>query len=189
MSKNCFNKDLFVAGLGCIVGLLGVGYAIGTHSKMSKIGERLELTIDQLSKDVDVDISDTIVNEAVDKAVTNAAKKAVDKATNEAIAELKRDIHTKVALAVEKEYDHISESVLKKTADEVAKIDVTRVRRDIEKAATEAALSKFNDNMDGILDQFKGNLDTLSKVYNSMAGVATRNGGTDSSREYVFRVG
>lgn len=189
MSKNYFNKDAFMATMGFAVGLLGLGYAIGTHNKMTKISNRLELTIDQLADNMEIDIPDCIVDQAVEKAVADAAKKAVDKATNEAIAALKKDIHAKVSTTVEKEYESIRETVLKKATDEAAKIDTARVRRDIEKAAKEAALSKFNDNMDDILEQFNVNLGNLSKIYNSMAGVATRTSLVDPSKEFVFRVG
>ena len=43
------NADSFV-GVGiCILGLVGVGYAIGVHSKMKVMCDRLDTSIDNLA--------------------------------------------------------------------------------------------------------------------------------------------
>ena len=50
------NTDSFV-GVGiCILGLLGVGYAIGVHSKMKRVCEKLDTSIDRLANESVVDI-------------------------------------------------------------------------------------------------------------------------------------
>lgn len=186
MSRH-YNKDTFMTVLGFAVGLVGVGYGIAMHTKLSKISERLDESIDDLADNMDIDIPDEIVDQAVEKAVTDAAKKAVEKATNEALAELKRDIRKTVSAEVEKEYEHLHADVLKEITDAASKIDVAKVRRDIERAAEKAALEKFDDNLDNQLHMFNENLTNLARIYNSMAGVATRSG--DTTKEYVFRVG
>ena len=184
-----YNKDTFVAVIGTVAGLVGVGYGIAMHTKLSKISERLDASIEDLADGMEFDIPEELVEKAVDKAVAEAAKKAVDKATNEALAEVKRDIRKTVSAEVEKEYGRLHESVLKEITDSAAKIDVTKVRRDIERAAEKTALEKFNDNLDDQLQTFNDNLNNLARIYNSMAGVATRTAASDNGREFVFRVG
>ena len=54
------------------------------------------------------------------------------------------------------------------------------------KAAKEAALEKFNDNLDDILDRFNDNLDNTSRIYSSIREAITRC--TDSGREFIVKI-
>ena len=55
------NLDLIV-GIGVFVaGIFGVGYAIGTRSKVNRLCEKLDTSIDNLSDDIQVDIPDKMV--------------------------------------------------------------------------------------------------------------------------------
>lgn len=180
-----YSKDTFIATLGCAIGLVGAGWAIAMHTKLAKISERLDKSIDDLANDMSIDIPEELVNQAVEKAVAAEAKSAVAKATNDALSELKRDIHKTVSAAVDKEYASIKDVVLKEATDSAAKIDVTKVRKDVEKAAEKAALDKFDDNLDEILRKFNDNLNNTSKIYSTIAHSMVKN----NDREFVFRVG
>lgn len=184
MSKTIFTnwKDVAIAA----VGILGLGYGLAMHTKLAKVADRLDKSIDDLSKGTEVDIPKEIIDRAVEKAVTAEAKKVVEKATEEALTELKRDIRTNVSAAVDKEYETIKDTVLEKVTDAAAKIDVAKVRSDVEKAAKTAALDKFNDNLEGILQTFNDNLNNTSRIYNSIASSMTR--GVDAGKEFVFKV-
>ena len=164
------NKFDNVVGLiGVTVGLIGVGYALSTQSKLNKISEKIDLSIDELANNTPVDISESLVERATEKAVAYEVKKAVAKATDITVTELKRDIHNHVNEAVESEYASIKSTVLTEVTNEVAKIDVNRVRADIEKAAKEAVLEKLDTNMDNILENFNEQLKNTTKIYNSIA--------------------
>lgn len=184
MSRNN-NFDMLIGAAGWIVGLVGVGYAFGTRSKMAKISDTLNRSIDDLANRTEIDIPEEMINRAVEKAVAVEAKRAVVKATDEAIKEVKKDIHKQVSDAVESEYTDIKESVLKELTYEAAKIDAKRVRADVEKAATKLALEKFDDNLDDILEKFNDNLDNVSKIHKSIAGAMMKN----NEKEMVFRIG
>lgn len=167
------------------IGLLGLGYGIAMHTKLAKVSERLDKSIDDLADNTEIDIPEALINKAVEKAVTSEAKKAVEKATTNALAELKRDIQNAVSAAVDKEYENIKDTVLKKATDEAAKIDTARVRRDVEKAAYDTAMEKFNVNLGDILDKFNDNLNNVSKIYSHMASAATRT----PDKEFTFKLG
>lgn len=156
---------LFGAGLG----LLGIGYALGTHSKMAKISDKLDISIEDLASKTPVDIPEHMIERATEKAVALEVKNAVGKATDVVLKEVKRDIHKQVSDAIESEYSDIKESVLDEVTNEVAKIDVKRVRADVEKAAKEAVLEKLDDNMEDILENFNDQLKNTSRIYNSIA--------------------
>lgn len=178
--------SVIVGVVGTIVGLTGIGYAIGTHTKLSRVSEKLDQAIDDLADRTEIDISESIINQAVKEAVANAADKAVKKATDDATKELKHDIHHRVSEAIKDEYDTLNKDVLKKITEESSKIDVNRVRRTIEDAAKKAALEKFDDNLDDILERFNENLNNTSKIYNSISQTLTKS--PNSGKEYVIRL-
>lgn len=188
--------DGFVGLLGVAIGLVGVGYAVGTHTKMAQISDNLDRSIEDLASKTPIDIPDSLIEHAVEKAVAYEVKQAVSKVTDAAIAEVKRDIHKQVSDAVEKEYSNIKTTVLKEITDEAAKIDVNRVRSDVETAAKRIALEKFDDKLDDIVDEFKekvegyvedckDNLAVVNKVYKTFADAMTPN----SSKGTVLHIG
>lgn len=181
MTKN----DLFGILFG-FAGLVGIGYAIGTHTKMAKISERLDRSINDLADNVEFDISEKLINKAVEEAAKNEARRAVEAATREAINQVKNDIHTKVQREVDKEYDSIKDSVLKEITVSASKIDASKVRKDVEAAAKEAALNKFDDNLDDILEKFNKDLDNTSKIYGSIREALTKD--SSSSKGFVVRL-
>lgn len=127
-----------------------------------------------------------LINKAVEKAVQDEAARAVNKATNETILTLKREIHSEVQKVIDKEYESVKDSVLKEITASAAKIDSARVRRDVESAAKEAVLEKFDDNLDDILEKFNENLDNTAKIYSSIRETLTQT--LKSGKEYIIRV-
>lgn len=182
----------FVNAIVGIAGLVGIGYGLAMHTKLSKISERLDKSIDDLADDMEIDIPDELVNKAVEKAVANAAKYGVNAATNSAVSEVKHDIHRKVQAAVDKEYESVKDNVLKEITVSASKIDEARVRREVEAAAKKMALDKFDVNLEGILDGFNDKLENTAKIYSAIQNVlnpATINTTQTTPKEYVFRVG
>lgn len=178
--------DGLVGLLGVAFGLVGVGYAMGTHSKMAKISEKLDCSIEELASKTPVDIPDEMIERAVEKAVAAEAKQAVSKATDVAIVSVKRDIHKQVSDAVESEYSDIKGAVLEELVAEAAKIDAKRVRSDVEKAATDIALKKFDDNLDDILQKHNSELENVTKIYKAIADAVVPNKSNDN--EMVLRI-
>ena len=90
------NADSFV-GVGiCILGLVGVGYAIGVHSKMKVMCDRLDTSIDNLANNTEIDIPAKVIDQAVQKAVERESYSAVKRATEEVVADAKREIESRV---------------------------------------------------------------------------------------------
>lgn len=139
------NTDSFV-GIGiCILGLVGVGYAIGVHSKMKVMCDRLDTSIDNLANNTEIDIPAKVIDQAVQKAVERESYSAVKRATEEVMADAKREIESRVGTAVKAQYDAISDGV----ADQIAE--------------------KFDDKLDDLLEEFNGNLQNVGKIYKSIA--------------------
>lgn len=172
-------------GVG-IAGLIGIGYAIGTHTKMAKICDMLDRSIDDLAQSTTVDIPEEMVKRSVERAVKTAADRAVARATDDAVREVKIDIHKQVSSAVEQEYNKIKDDVLKEISDAASKIDVARVRADVENKAERMALEKFDAELDGVLAKFNDNLENTSKIYKSIANSISK---SNDGKEFVFKLG
>ena len=180
------NNNIFTAIIS-VAGLVGIGYGVACHNNMVKISKRLDKSIDSLANDMDINISEELVNKAVDKAVNAAVKSAVDKATNEAITEVRRDIRREVASAVDKEYEALKGSVLNEITVSASKIDMDKVRRDVEHGAERMALEKFDANLEGILKNFNNNLDNAAKVYSIVKSMPSSS--VNANREFVVKLG
>ena len=167
MTKN----DVFGIVFG-FTGLVAIGYAIGTHTKMAKISERLDRSINDLADNMEIDIPEKLIDKA-----------AVEEATKEVINQIKNDIHTKVQREVDKEYDSIKDSVLKEITVSASKIDAYKVRNDVIESAKKAALEKFDDNLDDILEKFNKDLDNTSKIYSSIRDAITKE--STSGKQFV----
>lgn len=161
--------DGVIGWIGLAAGLVGAGYAICMRSKMAKIGNRLDRSIDELAGKTPIDIPSDMVERAVEKAVANEVRTAVSRATSDVMTDINHDIRRQVGDAVEKEYQNIKDSVLKQIVDEAAKIDAKRVRDEVERVAKNKALEKFENDLDDILEDYKDNLHNVSKIYKTFA--------------------
>lgn len=156
------NADSFV-GIGiCILGLVGVGYAIGVHSKMKVMCDRLDTSIDNLANNTEIDIPAKVIDQAVQKAVERESYSAVKRATEEVVADAKREIESRVGTAVKAQYDAISDGV----ADQ---IDESKLKKEVVQKAKEQIAEKFDDKLDDLLEEFNGNLQNVGKIYKSIA--------------------
>lgn len=184
MSNNNSTFNTFIA----VAGLLGIGYGIAMYTKLSKISKRLDKSIDDLADDMEIDIPEELVKKAIDKSVDASAKNAADRAANEALGEIRRDIRNAVFTAVENEYQSIKDRVLAETTVAASKIDVAKVRRDVERAATKMATDKFEANLDPILQKFNDDLDNTAKIYSAIKGMMTP-ATTRAPGEVVLKIG
>lgn len=169
---------------GFAVGLVGIGYAIGTRKKMHDICNKLDMAIDELLNDVSIDIPTDIIDHAVNKAVEREVDHAVYRATNEVITSTKYTIRNEVSTAVKATYSDIKESVSKEVAQKVSKIDMDDLAREIREKAEEKVVEKFDDNLDDLLEKFNHNLENISKIYDSMSNTVRKS----NEKEMTFRL-
>ena len=92
--------DGIIGLIGVAAGLVGVGYAVGMHSKMARISEKLDRSIEELAGKTPVDIPNDMIERAVERAVACEVKQVVGKATDAIAVDIKRDIHKSVYFAM-----------------------------------------------------------------------------------------
>lgn len=160
----------FMIGLGgVVVGLIGIGYAVGSRKKVNDICARLDKTIDELSKDIEVDVQDMVVSAAVEKAVEREAKIAVTKAIKEIKYDTECDMRKEVKSAVIAQGSEIKQSVSKEIEKQVSRIRIDDMKDEVVERAKQEVADRLDKNLDGILEKFNGDLTNISKIYQSIA--------------------
>ena len=180
-----FDWDFVIGLTGFVVGLVGVGYAVGTRSKMNQVSRKLDTSIDDLVRGTKIDIPHELIENAVERSVEAKTRAAIDNTVSRAMQKADSIIRSSVSSAVEDQYTSLKDKVLCEMTSRVSKINEDRLRDDVYKAAKEKAVEKFEANLDDILEKFNSDLENVSKIYKSIANVMTKSEG----KEMTFRIG
>lgn len=155
--------------LGIVVGLAGVAYGLYCQSRMNTVANKLNTAIDDIDKNLDVDIPEAIVTESMQRAVNREVSFIAHKAAVSTSSEITSRMQSEVKREIESRYQDLSEMVSEEISTDIAKIDVDVLRTKIVKKAEQKMLDKLDGSMDGILDKFNGELRSVSKIYSSIA--------------------
>ena len=178
-----------------IFGALGVaGYAAwkshDNGKKIDEIAERIDKTVDDISKGIEVSVDEPIVKEAVQKAVDREVKEQVKTACNTAVELVNHDIRAKVDDAVKEKQETLEEDVEKEIKKQIGEIDITKAKNKIIKEASDKAADKFDSELNDILGHYKGTLSNVSKIYQSISDSIAKpvlgGGGGGSSKSPVI---
>lgn len=164
-----FNKDV-MNFVGFVAGLCAAGYAYYISKKMDAVAKRLDTTVDKISENVDVDVSEAMINEAVEKAVNREAKKTVKEAADSVKEEIRKDIYTEVKKSVDLAYRDTKESVKMELEKQIGELNIDGVRREVIEKAKNTAAAKFNDDLALVLEKYNSNLANVHTIYKSIAG-------------------
>lgn len=173
-----------MGSFGIIGGIIAIGYAFYQTQKMRNTADKLEMSLEDVSKKTPVDIQQAFVEKAIERAVD----KRVASAANEAVNSVKSDIRTEIERTVRKEvdaaYKTLTEEVTNKISDQVANIDEYALKDKVVKEAEKKIIQKFDGCLDGVLGDFNRQLNNVNKIYESIGN--TLKGKTN---ETVFRIG
>lgn len=164
--------------IGVIVGVVGVAYGAYMACVANKISKKLDKTIDELSNSDDIEITDEMINKAVFKAADDRSSEAMKTATKNIVGIIEQAMLTNVREAVESQYDNISEEITEKVSKEINDLDMDKLRRDIERRASDIAARKFDNNLDNLLDKFNCDLDNVSRIYRSISNTMANTSNT-----------
>ena len=165
----------YIFGLGGIaVGLVGIGYALGTRKKMNDICAKIDKSIDDLVADIDVDLSNIMVDAAVEKAADREASIAVSRAIKEIKYDTECEMRKEVKSAVTVHSSEIKDSVGKEIEKQVSRIRIDDMKEEVIEKAKQQVANKLDKNLDGILEKFNGDLSNISKIYQSIASAMSK---------------
>lgn len=169
MSNNDDTISILLGICGFVVGLIGVGYAIGSHKKLGDVADKLDMSITDLTDDLDIDIPQHVIDKAVNKAVEKEVEKQVRVVSKDAVSKISKNICEQVAISIDKSYSDIDRSVKSEIKKQIAFIDIREAREEVIDSAKEKVAEKFESDLDDILDRYKADLATVSKIYESIA--------------------
>lgn len=166
--------------IGCIcgiVGLFGIGYAIGASSKLKSVSDAVNKSVDSIIADGKVDIPKEMINETIQnnvkEMVETTARWKVNDACNKAVREVETSLFNKISEsaenAVKQAYKSMEIDAKEKISKELRNIDVSDLKNEVRKEATQLVKDKLSSQMDDILDTYNANLMNVQNIYSSIA--------------------
>lgn len=166
--------------IGCIcgiVGLFGIGYAIGASSKLKSVSDAVNKSVDSIIADGKVDIPKEMINETIQnnvkEMVETAARWKVNDACNKAVSEVETSLFNKISEsaenAVKQAYKSMEIDAKEKIAKELRNIDVSDLKNEVKEEAAQLVKDKLSSQMDDILDTYNANLMNVQNIYSSIA--------------------
>ena len=152
-------------GLGILSiagGCLYLGYL---HFKLHKVSSMIDVAVDDLSANLDITISDDLIE--------IATQKAIDREVHYISSRVSRDLQTEIRSQVRKTIDAVStdikHDVSVELTNQIKRLDIKDVEQEVILKAKEAVAEKFDRRLDGLLDEFNANLNNVQKIYSSIA--------------------
>ena len=155
-------------GLVTVVG--GAGYIGYLHNKVNKLSGMIEVAVDDLSSKVKVDISEDLLDAAVQRAVDREINYISSRITRD----LNMEIRAQVKGSVNTSSTEIKASVATEIANQVKRIDISDMEREVVARAKDAVADKFDRKLDNLLEEYNENLQNVKKIYGSIAKSITK---------------
>lgn len=166
--------------IGCIcgiVGLFGIGYAIGASSKLKSVSDAVNKSVDSIIADGKVDIPKEMINETIQnnvkEMVETTARWKVNDACNKAVREVETSLFNKISEsaenAVKQAYKSMEIDAKEKIAKELRNIDVSDLKNEVKEEAAQLVKDKLSSQMDDNLDTYNANLMNVQNIYSSIA--------------------
>lgn len=171
--------------IGIAASIIAIGYSIYTQRKLNGILTTIDLSIDEVSKGITVDISDAMIEKAINKVVDREVVKVIKTVSNEVLRTIRSDIHKEVKVSVNDSYQNIKTSVTKEVSEQVANMDMRRLKEEVKEKAKDLVIEKFDGNLESLLADFNNSLSNVSKIYNSIADSMVKK----KESEAVFKIG
>ena len=166
--------------IGCIcgiVGLFGIGYAIGASSKLKSVSDAVNKSVDSIIADGKVDIPKEMINETIQnnvkEMVETTARWKVNDACNKAVREVETSLFNRISEsaenAVKQAYKSMEIDAKEKIAKELRNIDVSDLKNEVKEEAAQLVKDKLSSQMDDILDAYNANLMNVQNIHSSIA--------------------
>lgn len=153
----------------------GVAYVIYTNKKVKNTMEKLGVSIDEISNNID--ISEKIIEEAVAKAATKATDLYLKNTVNETIKEVERSINRAAKAAVDNEFENYKPLVKEAVEKKINQIDISEIKGEIIDSATKQMSKKFEADVNGLVDDYKKNLSNIDKICKNLTGLNSSGNG------------
>lgn len=161
--------------------LVGVSAASAVYCsvKMHQSNRYFKDAASRINDMTSVDVPQAIIDDAVEAAASKQIAKAVEKSVNKVRDAVDLETSRRVRDAVDLCYVGIRDDVTKEVKKEVFKISADAISREIRDDVKDQLLerleNKFDDIIDDVAASYTKNLDSMSKIYKSMADKMAEN--------------
>lgn len=140
-------------------------FSIYLWKKIETIENTVGVAIDKVTDKTVVNISDAIIETAVQRAVNRELQSVINSVNRRLYADITREVRE----SVDTSYSEIKSAVSDEVAKQVKNIDIRNIEREAVAKAKDAIAEKFDNKLDGLLEEFNDNLTNVSKIYSSIA--------------------
>ena len=173
----------------CVAGLITAGVAIYCGFKLHGICKTLDISLLDLKKATHVDISDKLIEKATKEAAENAAEKVARRAAEEVADDVSKTIRSQVAEAIKNSYSSIKGKVAQEVKDQVSRMSIEDLRAEIKDDAKTFIQEKLESDMDDILHDYNKQLESVGKIYDSIASKLSATTDTAGGKNINLKLG
>lgn len=163
----------------CVLTGTSMIIAIYCHRQMKKTVKLVSKAAESVAELTVVDIQHDIVDMAINNAANREVGRVVNRAVRNVEDELVHQTQKHVRDAVKESYGKLSKIVSESIAKEAAKVDSNRIMEDATERAKEMLLDRFDGKLDGLMSDYQRNLDSVGKIYQSIASSMADKAGKD----------
>lgn len=162
---------------GCVfTALAAIGYAFYISCKADSVIKKYNTAIENASNELGLtkdDISDELKTQAVQDAVEKVANNVTRSLSYDIKREAKNLVNDHVEHLVKEESEPIKRDIRKKLEREIDSINLEDIKDDIISKAACDAETKFENELDGIIQKHTDKLEEMTRVYTSIADMMT----------------
>ena len=147
----------------------GAALAILSEVQIRKTAKLIDEAVTNLEEADTIKIEEDLVKKAINRAVDNKVEVLSGGIYMNVHDKMLRQVDSKVESMVNGLYSAAEEEVTNKMAEEVAKIDQERLKKDVTERAKKIMLQKFDGQLDGLLEEANAYLGNVGKIYSSIA--------------------
>ena len=173
----------------CVASIVTAGVAIYCGFKIHDLCKTLDLSLLDLKKATHVDISDKLIERATKEAAEHAAEKVARRAAEEVAEDVSKSIRSQVAEAIKNSYSAIKSKVAQEVKDQVSRISIDDLREEIKDDAKELIQEKLESDMNDILHDYNKQLESVGKIYDSIASKLSASTDTAGGKNINLKLG
>jgi len=159
--------------LGLIAALVGIGISfisvvidIVHGRKIKKVAGTINKTVDELSRE---DFGVEIAKEFVEAAATRHTERRVDDmlpgVKADALRSARETFRASVNDEINKLYPDTRNELKRALKERIGNIDISDIKREVIEDAKDAAMSRFNDDLDRVVQKYVDRLDDAGDVW------------------------
>lgn len=179
-----FKKTIIAVG-AVTAGVCGIYCTVKIHG----LCRGLDMSFTELLKATKVEISDKMVEKATRQAAEAAAEKVAKRAAEEISADVSKSIKERVGEAIKNSYSTIKSKVAQEVKDQVSRMSIDDLREEIKDDAKELIQEKLESDMNDILHDYNKQLESVGKIYDSIASKLSASTDTACGKNINLKLG